>query len=66
MTFHLGLFFTTGRISKNLGMVGNLDREIAVYLRMIKAGNQGDFFHLWRFSRPEIFRAIEWDWHLLQ
>ena len=44
MKFHLGLFFTRGVSLKTWDMVGNLDREIAVYLRMIKAGNQVTFF----------------------
>ncbi len=43
MNFHLGLFFTRGVSLKTWDMVGNLDREIAIYLRMIKAGNQVTF-----------------------
>ncbi len=44
MKFHLGLFFTKGVSLKTWDMVGNLDREIAIYARMIKAGNQVTFF----------------------
>ncbi|MGC8604107.1 MAG: glycosyltransferase family 4 protein, partial [Desulfomonilaceae bacterium] len=44
MKFHLGLFFTRGVSLKTWDLVGNLDREIALYLRMIKAGTQVTFF----------------------
>ena len=43
MSFHLGLFFTRGVSLKTWDMVGNLDREIAIYLRMIAAGNRVTF-----------------------
>ncbi len=44
MNFHLGLFFTRGVSLRTWDMVGNLDREIAVYLRMIEDGNRVSFF----------------------
>ncbi len=44
MNFHLGLFFTRGVSLKTWDMVGNLDREIAIYNRMIDAGNEVTFF----------------------
>ncbi|MGC8658727.1 MAG: glycosyltransferase family 4 protein [Desulfomonilaceae bacterium] len=44
MNFHLGLFFTRGVSLRTWDMVGNLDREIAVYLRMIDDGNRVSFF----------------------
>ncbi len=43
MNFHLGLFFTRGVSLRTWDMVGNLDRETAVYIRMIKAGNKVTF-----------------------
>jgi glycosyltransferase involved in cell wall biosynthesis len=44
MNFHLGLFFTRGVSLKTWDMVGNLDREIAIYRRMVDAGNKVTFF----------------------
>ena len=43
MKFHLGLFFTRGVSLKTWDMVGNLDREIALYKRIMDDMNHVTF-----------------------
>lgn len=44
MNFHVGLFFTRGVSLRTWDLVGNLEREIAIYSRMVEAGNRVTFF----------------------
>ncbi len=43
MNLRIGLFFTRGVSLKTWDMVGNLDREVAVYRRMIEEMNSVTF-----------------------